>query len=174
MLRRLTALNDSYRGWLLGIGVLAAACTLVLPVLVTGPDHIPPGLLLAAACGCALLVGIGRQGIDAFVLRLLATGILVAIGWVAGGALLQGNSICPDLSQCDAITIDLVFLGLAIATVLAIGSIPMWIVWNRRRGLRLDLPWRVLVPRAWWHWAAAVAVFGVLFASCVIAFPAPP
>ena len=173
MLRRLSALNESYRGWLLGIGVLVAAATLVLPVLVIGPDRIPPGLLLAAACACALLIGIGRQGIDVFVLRLIATGIFVAIGWVAGGALLQGNFMCPDLSQCDLITIDLVFLGLAIATVLAIGSIPMWIVWNRRAGLRLDLPWRVLVPRTWWHWAAAVAVLGVLFASCVIAFPAP-
>ncbi len=174
MLRRLTALDESYRGWLLGIGVLVAAGTLVLPVLVIGPDRIPSGVLLAAACGCAILIGIGRQSIDVFVLRLIATGIFVAIGWVAGGALLQGNFMCPDVSQCDLITISLVFLGLAIATVLAIGSIPMWILWNRRRGLRLDLPWLVLVPRTWWHWAAAVAVLGVLFASCVIAFPAPP
>ena len=174
MVRRLTALNESYRGWRLGVGVLVAAGTLVLPVLVIGPDRIPPGVLLAAACGCALLIGIGGQGIDVFVLRLIATGLLVAVGWVAGGALLQGNFSCPDLSQCDLITIDLVFLGLAIAIVLAIGSIPAWILWNRRRGLRLDLSWSVLVPRTWWHWAAAVAVLGVLFTSCVIAFPAPP
>jgi hypothetical protein len=109
-----------------------------------------------------------------FVLRLITTGIFVAFGWVAGGALLQGNSMCPDLYQCDLITVALVFLGVAIATVLAIGSVPMWIVWNRRPGLRLDLPWRALVPRTWWHWTAAIAVLGVLFASCVIAFPAPP
>src|SRR5258708_17759778 len=67
-----------------------------------------------------------------------------------------------------------VFLGVAIATVLAIGSVPIWIVWNRRPGLRLDLPWRALVPRAWWHLTAAPPVLGGLFASCVIAFPAPP
>src|SRR5260370_9413035 len=136
MLGRLMVLNESYRGSLLGIGALVAAGPLVLPVLVVGPDRIPPGLLLAAACGCALLIGIGRQGIDVFVLRLIATGIFVAIGWVAEGALLQGNSMCPDLSQCDLITIDLVFLALATATVLAIGSIPMWIVWDPPPRLR--------------------------------------
>src|SRR5260370_35744569 len=104
----------------------------------------------------------------------MATGICVGIGWVAGGALLQGTSMCPDLSQCDLITIDLVFLGLATATVLAIGSIPMWIVWNRRPGLRLDLPWPVLVPRTWGHWPRPTAGLPPPLPSCLIAFPARP
>src|SRR5260370_30817389 len=130
MLRRLATLNESCRGWLLGVGVLVAAGTLVLPVLVIGPDRMPPGLLLAAASGCAALIGIGRQAIDVFVLRLIATGIFVAFGWAAGGALLQGNSMCPDLYQCDLITIALVFLASATSPVLPHAPLPSSILWN--------------------------------------------
>src|SRR5260370_27831623 len=99
----------------------------------------PPGLLLAAASGCAVLIGIGPQAIDVFVLRLIATGIFVAFGWAAGGALLQGNSMCPDLYQCDLITIALVFLRVAIGTVLAIGSVPLWILRDLLPCLGFDL-----------------------------------
>src|SRR5260370_16541425 len=105
MLRRLAALNESYRGWLLGVGVLVAAGTLVLPVLVIGPDRMPPGLLLAAASGCAVLIGIGRQAIYVFVLRLIATGIFLAFGWPSGPPLLQANSISPNLPHYDPIPI---------------------------------------------------------------------
>src|SRR5260370_7209073 len=125
MLRRLAALNESYRGWLLGVGVLVAAGTLVLPVLVIGPDRMPAGLLLAAASGCAVLIGIGRQAIDVFVLRLIATGIFVAFGWAAGGALLQGNSMCPDLYPCHLITIALALLPAALPPALTLPSHPL-------------------------------------------------
>src|SRR5258708_28524414 len=172
MLRRLAALNERYGGWVVGIGVLVAAGTLVWAVLVIGPDRLPPGLLLAAAGGCAVLIGIGRQAIDVFLLRLIATGIFVAFGWVAGGALLQGNSMCPDLSQCNLITIALVFLGVAIATVLAIGSVPMWGAWNRRAGLRVDLRWRAVQTRRRWRRFAPRAGLGALFSSFRLAFSA--
>jgi hypothetical protein len=169
------ALDKGHRGWRLAVGVLVGSGLVVVPVLVAGPDHLSNAVLAGGALACAILIGVGRQGIDVLILRLVAAGIVVSFGWVFGGAIVQSSSICPALYECDVITLDLVLLGLVIAAFLSFGAIPTWIVWTRGfSGLHLEIAWRrLLVPRTWWHWVVMFGVLGVFLTSCVLAFPTP-
>ncbi len=169
-------LSQSHRTWRLATGVVVGSGLLVIPVLLAGPDHQPNALLFAETLVCAVVVGLGRQGIDVLVVRLIATGITVTIGWVIGGFVMHPSPLCANLYECDLLGVSLVFLGLLIATLLAIAAIPTSIVWNRGfTNVRPELAWRrVLVPRTWLHWAVTLGVLALLFAAVFIAFPTPP
>ena len=159
------------RTWRLAAGVVVASGILVIPNLVTGPNGQSNLSLIVEALACAIVVGIGRQGIDVLALRLVATGVAVPFGWVAGGEAVHLAPLCPALQQCDLLWVGLVSLGLLLALILAIVSIPTSIMWNR--GLAKMKPEIVLAPRTWWHWAIIVGAMALFVAAFVVAFPAP-
>jgi len=148
-----------HRLWMVA-GVVLAWAVLAIPFLVSPSREQQPAVFTVGFLVTAVILGIGRQGIDVLFLRLFAfASALIVLGVRHGGQ-------CPAEWGCTW----LVVLG-AVASALAslcvaIVAIPTTILWNRGvASLAPELPWRALKPRTWWQVLLLVVCVVVLVAG---------
>lgn len=147
---------------------------LLLPSLLVPAERQPsflPGIQILIV---GLLLGAGRQGWDVLVLRLLAVGPMVVIGWLVGSIFQHSASFCSVSEGVSCVSIWILAIpvvGSVLAGFFAIIAFPTTILWTRgTASLKAELPWpRLPRPRWSWQWivlfVAAVITLGVLYFS---------
>jgi hypothetical protein len=137
-------LGRSLRSMWLAVGVIAAAAILLATSLSSPNQSLP--LLLVQVVSCGIILGLGRQGIDVLLLRLVVPSFIGQTAWT-----LSTSSRCagPDCLTWRAFGVG--FGAITIAGLLAIVAIPMAIVTNGGlERLRPEFNWRVpRTPREW-------------------------
>ena len=152
--------------WLTG-GVIFAGALWFIPFLVLPPGPQPFILGLAQVVACGLILGVGRQGIDVLMLRLLIATLGVSLGLVLT-ELSDGQTLCRGAQDCLQYGVLLVgFGGAVLAILMAFVAVPTTIVWRRGfGGLGPELGWPI--PKAAWQWV--VLSFGVAAGLYVVIF----
>jgi hypothetical protein len=139
-------------------GVLIAAILVLAPVLMLAPAQEPASLAVAQLLICGVILGIGRQGIDILLLRLIGVSVVVLIGFQVGQ---HQGPVCIESQNCVQST-ALAVLTFAIfgMTALSVIAVPTALLWSRRFGsLKPELPWPK--PKAWWQWVLLMLVIFV-------------
>ena len=154
------------RLWLTA-GVIFAGALWFIPFLVLprGPQPFILGLAQVVACG--LILGVGRQGIDVLMLRLLIATLGVSLGLVLT-ELSDGRTLCRGAQDCLQYGVLLVgFGGALLAILMAFVAVPTTIVWRRGfGGFGPELGWPI--PKAAWKWV--VLSLGVVVGFYVVIF----
>jgi len=169
-----TGLTNS-RPWLLGFGLIISVAVWVMPSLLIAPSRQPLWFGIGQIAVCGLVLGIGRQGIDLLVLRL----VLASMGGPLGLVLYRLTTVhsacrgAHDCFQFALLGIGFQTLELAIAT--SVIALPTTILWQRGfGGLAPELTWPSGVPP--WTWVVAGLVILLLVATLtyLAGIPAPP
>jgi hypothetical protein len=159
--------------WLTGGAVIAASVWLV-PYLILTPGPQPMVLSLIQVAVCGLVLGLGRQGIDVLVMRLLFATLGVSFGLLISESA-HGQALCSGAQGCFQYLVLLFgFGGLVLAILMAFVGVPTTVVWRRGlTGLGPELTWPL--PSAAWQWAVFIAgaVFGVYAFVYLMGFPWP-
>ena len=146
-----------YRWLRLTGAVLVAWVVVLVPFAMYAPAREPAGIAIGQALICGVLLGLGRQGIDVLVLRLLG----VSVALLVGSAISQHTgSLCGGPQQCaQLIVLGVVGFGLFGVVVLGIVAVPTAMIWNKGvTALRPEIRWPV--PKTWWQWLVlALGVF---------------
>lgn len=170
-------LPSSRRLWLVG-SVLLAWAVLLVPSLLVSTDRQPVIVPFVQVLACGLLLGVGRQGVDVLVVRLLLVAPVVIVGWVVGSHLHSSGPLCSDLqgvSCLQGMTLAVLFGGFLTAMVFALIAFPTTLVWSRDfASLRPELPWKhVPWPRNWWGWVLLSVAILVLLGAFYISLGIP-
>lgn len=127
--------------WLLGSIALVWAIV-TIPVLVSTTARESTVILLAQLVCCGIVLGLGRQGFDVLLLRVLASSLSLVVAELSAD---HGN--CHGVQDClrDVLIGTIVFGGTA-AVVMAVVAIPTTILWSRGpTSLRPEFPsWLVI------------------------------
>lgn len=137
-------------------GVLVVWGLILIPMWATAPAQEPVPLAIGQLIACGVILGVGRQGIDVLLLRLLAASMAL----VVGGQLQTQTPPCGSSLHCVQVLLNaMIVLGVFGTSVLALVALPTSIIWVRGiAALRPELPWRrVPIPNAWWQWALLLA-----------------
>jgi hypothetical protein len=159
--------------WLTASAVIAGAVWLIpFFVLPPGPQPLILGLVQVAIGG--LILGLGRQGIDVLILRLLIATIGVSLGLVLSG-LAQGQTLCRGVQDCFQYGVLLFgFGGLVLAILMAVIALPTTIAWRRGfAGLGPELQWPL--PRGAWQRVvlSLLVIVGFYVLVFLLGFPWP-
>jgi hypothetical protein len=161
--------------WLVATTLLAWVLLVVPPALVA-PVQEPELVVVGQVLISGLLLGIGRQGIDILLLRLLIVPTGLLAGTVLGELKLGHTTMCPTASECvQSVLVGVLGAGLVGAVILAVVSIPATIAWNRGViSLRPEIRWPV--PRKAWQWLLLLLVIAaiVFFSGLILGAPWPP
>jgi hypothetical protein len=136
-----------HRLWMVA-GVVLAWAVLAIPYLVSRAGEQRSAVFGVGFLVTAVILGVGRQGMDVLFLRLFAvSAALVILGAHDGQA-----SPCSGGWGCTRLVV-LGAVGSGLASLLmAIVAVPTTILWNRGvASLALELPWPALRPRTWWQ-----------------------
>ena len=144
----------------LATSLVLAVAILVAPTMFFGRDGQPPLVVAAEFVAAGILLGLGRQGIDVIVLRLLTTSLALLLGWAAVAAVQARKMLCPDIAGCQELALGLIFGAILIALLLAVVAIPTNLALTHSlSALKPELPWqRLPLPQRWWQWLAAFIV----------------
>lgn len=121
--------------WLAG-SIPLAWTALLLPALLIPTDRQQSFLPAVQMLIVGLLLGVGRQGWDVLVLRLLAVGPMGVIGWLIGSIFQHSATSCSASEGVSCISIWILAVpvaGFVLAGFLAVIAFPTTILWNRGR-----------------------------------------
>jgi hypothetical protein len=168
-----TAASQGRRKIWLVAGVAIAAAVWLTPFLVVrGQQPVSLGVFQVAICGVVL--GVGRQGFDVLILRVLGASLGLPVGLLISELALHAVT-CRGTQDC--IQFWVLGFGLGgglVAVLMALVAFPTTILWRRGfTGLGPELS--RLFQRAAWQWVvlATGALVGLYVLIYLMGFPWP-